>query len=118
MTTVGVEEIEKMNPTELMRTQTLLLGEISQSLGELQDMQVAVVSDLGRLQDMISKPQSQVSDVSVVDINMRLLSMVWFMVKWVLASIPATVVLGACILGLVLALGTATGLMSALSRLF
>jgi hypothetical protein len=86
MTTVEREEIEKMNPTELMRTQTLLLGEISQSVGELQDMQIAVVSDIRRLQDVIGKPQSQVSDVSVVDINMRFLSMVWFMVKWVLVS--------------------------------
>ena len=118
MATIERQEIEKMNPTELLRAQTLLLGEISQSLGELQDMQIAAASDIGRLQRVISEPQTQMSDVSVVDINMRFLSMVWFMVKWVIASIPATVVLVACLLGLLVALGAATGFLNTLSRLF
>ena len=33
------------------------------------------------------------SKVQVTDINMPFISMVWFMVKWVIASIPAIIIL-------------------------
>ena len=36
---------------------------------------------------------SEVSKVEVTDINMPFLSMVWFMVKWAIASIPAIIIL-------------------------
>lgn len=40
-----------------------------------------------------SSPQP--SSVIVTDINMRFGSMVWFMVKWVIATIPALIILAA-----------------------
>ena len=36
---------------------------------------------------------SEVSKVEVTDINMPFFSMVWFMVKWAVASIPAITIL-------------------------
>jgi len=36
---------------------------------------------------------SEISKVEVTDINMPFSSMVWFMVKWAIASIPAIIVL-------------------------
>ena len=36
---------------------------------------------------------SEVSKVEVTDINMPFFSMVWFMVKWAIASIPAIIIL-------------------------
>ena len=36
---------------------------------------------------------SEFSKVEVTDINMPLFSMVWFMVKWAIASIPAIIIL-------------------------
>jgi hypothetical protein len=36
---------------------------------------------------------SEISRVDVTDINMRFFSMVWFMVKWAIASIPAIIIL-------------------------
>jgi hypothetical protein len=35
----------------------------------------------------------EVSKVEVTDINMPFFSMVWFMVKWAVASIPAIIIL-------------------------
>ena len=36
----------------------------------------------------------EIKHVIITDIRMRFWSMVWFMVKWVIASIPAIVILG------------------------
>lgn len=36
---------------------------------------------------------SEISKVEVTDINMPFFSMVWFMVKWAIASIPAIIIL-------------------------
>ena len=35
--------------------------------------------------------------VVVTDIKMKFWSMVWFMVKWVIASIPAVLLLSSCV---------------------
>ena len=50
------------------------------------------------------------SKVQVTDINMPFMSMVWFMVKWVIASIPAIIILWLLFIafgGLVTGLGIA-----------
>ena len=50
------------------------------------------------------------SKVQVTDINMPFFSMVWFMVKWVIASIPAIIILWLLIIafgGIVTGLGMA-----------
>jgi hypothetical protein len=38
-------------------------------------------------------PSMRISKVSVVDVDMPFASMVWFMVKWAIATIPALLIL-------------------------
>ena len=47
-----------------------------------------------RIQEIAAAPsRPRPQEVVVVDLNMSFSSMVWFMVKWVLASIPAMIIL-------------------------
>lgn len=48
--------------------------------------------------------------VAVVDLQMSFNSMVWFMVKWVIASIPAMIILGLIVLFLSMVIGGAASL--------
>lgn len=48
-----------------------------------------------RIQEIAAAPPTpRPQDVVVVDLNMSFMSMVKFMVKWALASIPAMIILG------------------------
>jgi hypothetical protein len=52
----------------------------------------------------IGSPKPQPQQVRIVDINMTFMSMVIFMVKWAIASIPAFIILavmGAIVVGIV-----------------
>jgi CHASE2 domain-containing sensor protein len=69
------------NPTELLREQVILLREIHQSLRE------------------VEAQQAETGYVEVVDVGMRFGSMVAFMLKWAIASIPAIIIL--VVLGIV-----------------
>lgn len=46
-----------------------------------------------------TRPEPPVTRVEVVDINMPFFSMVGFMVKWALASVPAALILGGLVWG-------------------
>ena len=61
----------------------------------------------------MTSPSANRSDVVVVDVQMPFLSMVTFMVKWVLASIPAFLILA--LMGAVFA-GVLGGLFAGLGR--
>lgn len=41
---------------------------------------------------------SEQQEIIITDIRMKFWSMVWFMVKWAFASIPALIILGAIIM--------------------
>jgi hypothetical protein len=56
------------------------------------------------MEDHVTAPSNTRSEAVVVDIQMPFMSMVTFMVKWVIASIPAfmiLVILGSVVVGLV-----------------
>lgn len=54
-----------------------------------------------RIQEIAASPsRPRPQEVVVVDLNMSFSSMVWFMVKWALASIPALIILAILFFGL------------------
>lgn len=66
-----------------------------------------------RIQEIARQPQLRPQEVVVVDLSMSFLSMVRFMVKWALASIPALIIL--IIIGTVV-FGLFTGMFAYPSR--
>jgi len=55
--------------------------------------QISMVTKRARESPPITDPQSEDQRVTVVDFDMRFESMVVFMIKWMLASIPAAIIL-------------------------
>ena len=87
-------EIQTKNPTDLLRDQVRLLNEINQSLAELQKLQQQMRESIAGLYELNRDETALDSGVVVRDIHMPFLSMVGFIIKWSIASIPALIVLG------------------------
>lgn len=75
--------LEIKQPTELLREQVVALEEIRRELGEIR---VALKAS--------STKSNPISQVEVTDFSMSFGSMVMFLIKWALASIPAMMLLG------------------------
>ena len=59
-----------------------------------------------RIQEIAAGPaRPRPQEVVVVDLNMSFSSMVWFMVKWALASIPALIILAILFFGVIAIFG-------------
>lgn len=93
---MGEEErgLESMNPTELLREQTRLLREISLMAAQTQTAQLRVREEMAKLTQQFEAAQQRAMPTNVMDVQMSLGSMVVFMIKWAIASIPAGLVLG------------------------
>jgi hypothetical protein len=89
------EEVQSKNPTELLRDQVLLLQELQRSVQEMNETQTRMLESLSGLHAITERSREEQVNVNVVDINMPFGSMVGFIVKWSIASIPAALVLGA-----------------------
>ena len=83
----------------------ILLAQIDQRLENL----TALLEDMAQRQKDMAKQQEEVQRVDVVDADMTIASMVGFMVKWAIASIPAAIIL--VILGTIV-FGVLRGLVS------
>lgn len=67
-----------------------------------------------RLQEIAAQPASQKpQEVAVVDFHMPFMAMVWFMVKWAFAAIPALIIVFLAVLALMSFFG---GLFSGFGR--
>lgn len=88
------KNLEAMNPTELLREQTRLLREINRMVVQVQTAQVRAREEMASLAQQVEAAQQRAMPTNVLDVQMSLGSMVVFMVKWVIASIPAGLILG------------------------
>ncbi len=104
------------NPTELLKEQVKLLRIINSNLEYLHTSQKQAEINLRNLQEMgasILRNRDAPRMVNVSDVNMQFSSMIFFMIKWAIASIPAAIILGIATL-IILALfgGILRGLLS------
>jgi hypothetical protein len=85
------------NPTELLQEQVRLLRRITTNLENLRTSQKQAEDKLSILQETGSSllnSRGVPRMVNVSDVNMQLDSMIFFMIKWAIASIPAGIILG------------------------
>jgi hypothetical protein len=116
--TVRETDLESMSPTELLREQTRLLGEINILIIQAQVAQERVysqVADLTQLTDTIRKGGIL---SKVTEVEMSLGAMVAFMVKWTIASIPAAIIVAGLAVLAVFVLGALGVGLGTLARLF
>lgn len=99
-----IEGLPEKDTDALLRDQVILLNAIHQSLVQLQRMQVKSMQCLEEIADN----QQEEAMVSVNDVNMAFTSMVVFIIKWTLATIPALLILAFAI-GLALVILGALG---------
>ena len=116
--TVRETDLEAMSPTELLREQTRLLGEINILIIQVQMAQERVYSHVAYLPQLMEEIRSRGIASTVTDVEMRLDSMVAFMVKWAIASMPAAAILAALAALVIFVLGALGVGLGTLARLF
>jgi len=87
------KEIQSKNPTELLRDQVIALNEIQQSMVNIKENQIKILESLSGLYILNQQSLEDNVSVSVSNVEMPFGSMVNFMVKWTIASIPAAIIL-------------------------
>lgn len=109
------------NAVDLLREEVTLLREIKTALVALQDSQVKMQQSLYSRASIDAKSSHDPMDVYIQNMNMPFFSMMGFIVKWMIASIPAglivTVFFAFVIIVISLFCGGLTGILTVLSNL-
>lgn len=110
------QPVQTATPAAAQRNPTLILAEQNALLQNIIDQQREMIQRLTEqnnlTQHQLAQRQDGLNSVVVDDVRWGFWSMVWFIIKWVLASIPAMIllgILGAIIFAILAALGVAAG---------
>ena len=116
--TVRETDLEAMSPTELLREQTRLLGEINILIIQAHRTQEKVFSQVADLTQLMDTIQKRGILSRVTEVEMSLGAMVAFMVKWTIASIPAAIIVAGIAVLVFIVLGALGVGLGTLARLF
>lgn len=87
------QDLQNMNPTELLREQVIQLRQTQTALVHIQENQTKILESLAGLHAINRGQDADSMDVFVNDINMPFVSMIGFIIKWSIAAIPAGIIL-------------------------
>lgn len=82
------------DPSNLMREQVILLRDVKQALFDLQQSQTKANEELELLATSL-QTRSDRSRVKISNVDIPLGSMIVFMLKWIVASIPVLLIVAA-----------------------
>lgn len=109
------------NAVDLLREEVSLLREMKTTLAALQDSQVKLQHSLSALASINAKSRTDGMDVYIQNMNMPFFSMMGFMIKWMIASIPAGLIVMVFFVIVFIAIsllcGGLTGVLAVLSNL-
>lgn len=109
------------NAVDLLREEVTLLREMKTTLAALQDSQIKMQQSLSTLASINAKSTKDGMDVYIQNMNMPFFSMMGFMIKWMIASIPAGIIVmvffAFVFIAISLLCGGLTGVLAVLSNL-